>query len=197
MKVEPQSIPEVLLVTPKKFGDERGFFSELYRAESLAEHGVPPMVQHNLSRSAKGVLRGLHYQLSDAPLGKLVRCLSGRVYDVAVDIRQGSPTYGQWVGCELASDSLQALYVPEGFAPGFCCLSASADVLYMQTGYYAPQRERSIRWDDPTLAVSWPIDTPVLSDEDQRAPPFPRPRTTSFIADDLCHTPREYDKRAS
>lgn len=170
MKVEPQRIPEVLLVTPKKFGDARGFFSELYRAEALAEYDVPPMLQHNLSRSAKGVLRGLHYQLSDSPLGKLVRCVAGVIFDVAVDIRRGSPTYGQWVGAELDAESLRALYVPPGFAHGFCCLSDTADVLYMQTGYYAPDRERGIRWNDPTVAVQWPIEAPTLSERDQKAP---------------------------
>ncbi|MEO1302762.1 MAG: dTDP-4-dehydrorhamnose 3,5-epimerase [Myxococcota bacterium] len=170
MNIEPQEIPEVLLITPKKFGDDRGFFSELYRAAPLAEHNVPGMVQHNLSRSTKGVLRGLHYQLSDAPLGKLVRCLAGSIFDVAVDIRQGSPSYGQWVGVELDAQSLRALYVPEGFAHGFCATSETADVLYMQTGYYSPQHERSIRWDDPSLEVKWPVTKPTLSGKDADAP---------------------------
>lgn len=170
MKVEPQYIPEVLHVTPKKFGDERGFFSELYREQALAEFGVPAFVQHNLSRSSKGVLRGLHFQLSDAPLGKFVRCLRGQIFDVAVDIRQGSPTYGRWVGVALSAEALNALYVPDGFAHGFCALSETVDVLYMQTGYYAPDRERSILWNDATIAIEWPITKPILSDKDAAAP---------------------------
>ncbi|MEM6533788.1 MAG: dTDP-4-dehydrorhamnose 3,5-epimerase [Myxococcota bacterium] len=170
MNIEPQEIPDVLLLTPKKFGDDRGFFSELFRAEPLAEYGVPAMVQHNLSRSAKGVLRGLHYQLSAQPLGKLVRCLAGRIFDVAVDIRRESPTYGQWVGAELDSEALQALYVPPGFAHGFCALTETVDVLYMQTGYYSPEHERGFIWNDPDIGVEWPIEDPTLSEKDATAP---------------------------
>jgi len=169
VQVEPQKIPDVLLVTPKKFGDERGFFSELYRESVLHEHGVPPFVQHNLSRSSRGVLRGLHFQLAAAPLGKFVRCLAGRIFDVAVDIRRQSPTYGQWVGAELDAETLRALYVPAGFAHGFCCLSDTADVLYLQTGYYRPDLERGIRWDDPAIGIEWPLDEPTLSDKDKVA----------------------------
>ena len=170
MKIEPQKVPEVLLLTPKKFGDERGFFSELLRVGPLTDYGVPPMLQHNLSRSSKGVLRGLHYQLRAAPLGKLVRCLAGRIFDVAVDVRRSSPTYGHWVGAELNGESLQALYVPEGFAHGFCALTDTVDVLYMQTGYYSPEHERGVIWNDPDIGIDWPVSHPTLSSKDSAAP---------------------------
>lgn len=170
MRIEPQSIPEILLVTPTKLGDDRGYFAELYREALLGDYGVAAMVQHNFSRSSKGVLRGLHYQLSSAPLGKLIHCLAGRIFDVAVDIRRGSPSYGEWFGIELAPESMCALYVPEGFAHGFCALTDIADVFYSQTGYHAPEFERGIRWNDPTLDIQWPTEHPKLSAKDAAAP---------------------------
>jgi dTDP-4-dehydrorhamnose 3,5-epimerase len=166
----PQHIPEVLLVEHKRFGDARGFFTETFRAGDFAEAGLPAFVQENHSRSARGVLRGLHYQLDPAAIGKLVRCLRGRIFDVAVDIRTGSPTYGQWAGAELTEDSSTMLWVPVGFAHGFCALTDTADVAYKQTGYWSPDHERSIRWNDPAIGINWPIDNPTLSPKDAAAP---------------------------
>ena len=166
----PQRVPAVLLVEHKRFGDARGFFTETYRASEFTEAGIPPFVQENHSRSAKGVLRGLHYQVDPAAIGKLVRCLRGRIFDVAVDIRQGSPTYGQWVGAELTEDSSTMLWVPVGFAHGFCALTDTADVAYRQTGYWSPEHERSVRWNDPAIGITWPIDAPTLSPKDAAAP---------------------------
>jgi dTDP-4-dehydrorhamnose 3,5-epimerase len=166
----PQQIPEVLLVGFDKAGDERGFFSETYRSDAFAAAGIPPLVQDNHSRSRQGVLRGLHYQKAPHVLGKLVRCIRGRIFDVAVDLRRNSESFGRWVGAELGEDSRTMLWVPSGFAHGFCTLSDVAEVLYRQTDYYAPALERSIRWNDPTIAVDWPVREPVLSARDAAAP---------------------------
>ncbi len=145
-----------ILIEPKVFGDERGFFCETYRRSAFAELGVPEeMVQDNHSRSRRGVVRGMHFQIGDG-VAKLVRCGSGAILDVVVDVRHGSPTYGQWEGFELTDENMRLLYCPVGFAHGFCTLSESADVLYKQSGYYDPEAERGIRYDDPDVAIEWP-----------------------------------------
>ncbi len=169
MKATRLSIPDVVLIEPKVFGDARGFFFESFnqRAFNQATGTDHQFVQDNHSRSARGVLRGLHYQVQQ-PQGKLVRVARGRVWDVAVDIRKGSPSFGQWVGAELSEDNQHQLWVPPGFAHGFVVLSESADFLYKTTDYYAPQHERCIAWNDPRLAIAWPLDgEPVLSAKDQ------------------------------
>ncbi len=172
MKVVPTRIPEVLILEPRVFGDERGFFYESFNARAFEEAtGVTrKFVQDNHSRSARGVLRGLHYQI-EQPQGKLVRVVSGEVLDVAVDIRRSSPSFGQWVGVHLSAENKRQLWVPEGFAHGFVVLSEYAEFLYKTTDYYAPAHERCIRWDDPELAIDWQFDeAPQLSGKDQAAP---------------------------
>jgi len=167
----PQSIPDVVLIEPKVFGDSRGFFYESFNQQAFeAATGVrSDFVQDNHSRSSQGVLRGLHYQLPPRAQGKLVRVVRGAVFDVAVDIRKGSPTFGQWVGALLTEDNHRQLWVPPGLAHGFLVMSESADFLYKTTDYYSPEHERSIRWDDPQLAIAWPqIDAEIqLSAKDQ------------------------------
>ncbi|OZB37028.1 MAG: dTDP-4-dehydrorhamnose 3,5-epimerase [Halothiobacillus sp. 15-55-196] len=168
MKVTPTAIPEVLILEPKVFGDERGFFMESFNARKFAEAtGLNvQFVQDNHSRSTKGVLRGLHYQVQQ-PQGKLVRVVSGAVFDVAVDIRKSSPTFGQWVGVELSAENHRQLWVPAGFAHGFLVLSDTADFLYKTTDYYAPEYERCIRWNDSSIGIQWPIsEAPSLSVKD-------------------------------
>ncbi|MFY8147841.1 MAG: dTDP-4-dehydrorhamnose 3,5-epimerase [Prochlorococcaceae cyanobacterium] len=155
MQILPQAIPEVLLLQPQVFGDERGFFVETARQNVLEEAGIPPLVQHNQSRSRCGVLRGLHYQLVQ-PQGKLVRCSRGAVFDVAVDVRRGSPWFGQWVGAELNDVNHHQLWVPPGFAHGFVVLSEVADFCYLCSDYYHPASEQGIVWNDPALAIHWP-----------------------------------------
>jgi len=171
MKVTTTALPEVLILEPQVFGDERGFFYESFNARRFAEaSGVNrEFVQDNHSRSARGVLRGLHYQLQQAQ-GKLVRVSAGEVYDVAVDVRRSSPNFGKWVGVHLSAENKRQLWVPEGFAHGFLVLSEYAEFLYKTTDYYAPAHERCIRWDDPQLAIDWPLDglTPQLSAKDQQ-----------------------------
>ncbi|QDE69577.1 MULTISPECIES: dTDP-4-dehydrorhamnose 3,5-epimerase [Myxococcus] len=170
MKVTPLEIPDVLLLEPKVFGDDRGFFMEMFHAARYAAVGIPgPFVQDNYSRSAKGTLRGLHFQEPQAQ-GKLVQVLAGAVYDVAVDVRRGSPTFGQWVAVELSSDNRRQLWVPPGFAHGFCVVSDSADFHYKCTALYAPETERSVAWNDPDLAIPWPVSEPLLSPKDAQAP---------------------------
>lgn len=175
MKATRLSIPDVVLVAPKVFGDARGFFFESFNQQAFnAATGTDyQFVQDNHSSSSRGVLRGLHYQIQQ-PQGKLVRVVRGAVWDVAVDIRKGSPTFGQWVGAELSEDNQHQLWVPPGFAHGFVVLSESADFLYKTTDYYAPQHERCIAWNDPQLAIAWPaLDVPVqLSAKDQAGRPF-------------------------
>lgn len=157
MKVVGTDLPEVLVIEPRVFGDDRGFFMESFNARAFAlATGVDlPFVQDNHSRSGKGVLRGLHYQLVQ-PQGKLVRVAAGKVFDVAVDVRIDSPHFGRWVGVELSGENHRQLWVPPGFAHGFVVLSESADFLYKTTDYYAPQFERSICWDDPDIGIAWP-----------------------------------------
>ena len=171
MKATPQSIPEVILFEPKVFGDERGFFFESFNHARFEEAVGRPVrcVQDNHSKSIKGVLRGLHYQVQQAQ-GKLVRVVQGEVFDVAVDIRRSSPTFGKWVGAHLTAENKHQLWVPEGFAHGFVVLSDSAEFLYKTTDYYAPAHERSILWNDPDLRIQWPISSdPTLSSKDSNA----------------------------
>ncbi|WP_395054855.1 dTDP-4-dehydrorhamnose 3,5-epimerase [Polaromonas sp.] len=175
MKVTPTAIPEVLIIEPKVFGDARGSFFESFNQKAF-NHATGlnlNFVQDNHSRSAKGVLRGLHYQVCQ-PQGKLVRVVRGAVFDVAVDIRKGSSTFGRWAGVELSEDNCKQLWVPSGFAHGFVVLSDSADFLYKTTDYYAPEYERCINWNDPDLAIRWPIQDgrPSLSAKDAAARSF-------------------------
>ena len=176
MKVTRTSLADVLLLEPRIFGDARGFFLESYNARDFrAASGLDvSFVQDNHSRSSRGTLRGLHYQLPPAAQGKLVRCASGEVFDVAVDLRQGSPTFGQWVGEFLSAENHRQLWIPEGFAHGFLVVSETADFLYKTTGYYAPDSEQAIRWDDPELAIDWPLQgaQPLMSAKDARANSF-------------------------
>lgn len=170
MKATPLAIPDVVLIEPKVFGDARGFFYESYNQkafESVIGAGVE-FVQDNHSRSVKGVLRGLHYQIEQAQ-GKLVRVVQGSVFDVAVDIRKSSPTFGHWVGATLSEENKQQLWVPAGFAHGFLVLSDTAEFLYKTTDYYAPEHERCIAWNDPSLKIDWPLDvSPTLSAKDRQ-----------------------------
>lgn len=169
MQVHTTNIPEVLIFEPKVFGDERGFFYESFNERRFKElTGVSTsFVQDNHSKSAKNVLRGLHYQIRQ-PQGKLVRVVAGEVFDVAVDIRKNSPTFGNWVGVTLSADNKRQLWVPPGFAHGFVVTSESAEFLYKTTDYWAPEFERSILWNDPAIGIQWPIDgTPQLSGKDQ------------------------------
>ena len=158
--VTPLAIPEVLLITPKRFGDERGFFSETYSARRLAEIGFnKPFVQDNHSMSSRrGILRGLHFQRPPHLQDKLVRVTHGAVFDVAVDVRAGSPTFGKWVGAELSAENWAQLLIPAGFAHGFVTLTEVVEVLYKTTDYYAPQAEDGLAWNDPSVGVDWPLD---------------------------------------
>jgi len=170
MNATPLTIPDVVLFEPKVFGDERGFFYESFNQrifEEVVGHSVQ-FVQDNHSRSTKGVVRGLHYQVQQ-PQGKLVRVTHGEVFDVAVDLRRSSTTFGQWVGAHLTAENKHQLWIPAGFAHGFVVLSDIADFLYKTTDYYAPAHERCIRWDDPALGIDWPdTGTPMLSEKDLR-----------------------------
>ncbi len=170
MNVVRTAIPEVLLLEPKVFGDARGFFLESYNRRAFREAtGLDvDFVQDNHSRSAKNVLRGLHYQVQQAQ-GKLVRVVSGEVFDVAVDIRRGSPTFGRWAGFTLSAESKRMAWIPPGFAHGFLVTSESAEFLYKTTDYYAPVHERTILWSDPAIGIHWPLDgEPILADKDRR-----------------------------
>jgi dTDP-4-dehydrorhamnose 3,5-epimerase len=174
MKVIASAIPDVLIIEPTVFGDERGFFFESFNQKKFLElTGLNvDFVQDNHSRSAKNVLRGLHYQIQQ-PQGKLVRVVQGTVFDVALDIRRSSPTFGQHVGVELSSDNKRMLWVPPGFAHGFVVLSDTAEFLYKTTDYWAPEFERSIAWNDPALGIEWPLDgAPALSNKDQQGKPL-------------------------
>ena len=181
LNVIATAIPGVLILEPKVFGDARGFFMESYNARDFAQAtGLSDVhfVQDNHSRSAKGVLRGLHYQLRQ-PQGKLVRVTRGAVFDVAVDLRRGSPTFGRWAGVELSEDNRRQFWLPPGMAHGFVVLSDSADFLYKASDYYAPAHERSLAWNDPAIGIDWPlaahgIAAPLLSDKDRAAPPLAR-----------------------
>lgn len=172
MKVMETALPGVLVLEPKVFGDARGFFMEAWNRQTFAELGLNlDFVQDNHSRSSRGVLRGLHYQIRNAQ-GKLVRAVSGAVFDVAVDLRKSSPHFGRWVGYELSADNQRMMWVPPGFGHGFLVLSESADFLYKTTDYYAPQWDRGVRWDDPDIGIAWPLDgiEPALSGKDAALP---------------------------
>nr|WP_206604468.1 dTDP-4-dehydrorhamnose 3,5-epimerase [Herminiimonas fonticola] len=169
MNVARTKIPDVLLIEPKVFGDDRGFFFESFNEQRFAAAvgKTVEFVQDNHSRSARGVLRGLHYQIQQ-PQGKLVRVVSGEVFDVAVDIRKSSPTFGLWVGALLSAENKRQMWIPEGFAHGFVVTSDSAEFLYKTTDYWAPEHERCIAWNDPAIGIEWPIDgSPILSGKDQ------------------------------
>jgi dTDP-4-dehydrorhamnose 3,5-epimerase len=175
MKFKPTNIPDVILVEPQVFGDERGFFLESYQAKEFAEGGISAaFVQDNHSGSRQGTLRGLHYQFQQ-PQGKLLKVIAGQIFDVAVDIRRSSPTFGKWVGTILSADNKLQFWVPPGFAHGFYVMSEWAELIYKTTDYYAPQWERTIRWDDPQLAIAWPLvdgQAPILSSKDSQGQMF-------------------------
>ena len=168
MQVQPTTLQDVVIVEPKVFGDERGFFLEVFNQATFRSLGLPAeFVQDNHSGSQKGVLRGLHYQIQN-PQGKLVRALRGAIYDVAVDLRRSSKQFGQWVGVELSAENKQQLWVPPGFAHGFLTLTDFAEVSYKVTELYAPQYERSLLWNDPALGIRWPLEgEPILSAKDR------------------------------
>ncbi|PWQ95816.1 dTDP-4-dehydrorhamnose 3,5-epimerase [Leucothrix pacifica] len=175
MKIVKTTIPEVVILEPKVFGDDRGFFMETWQDRHFRESVADvTFVQDNHSKSTKGILRGLHYQLEQTQ-GKLVRVVSGSVYDVAVDLRQSSPNFGQWVGVELSASNKRMLWVPEGFAHGFYVTSDSAEFVYKCTDYYAPEHEQSLLWDDPSLNIDWPLiddQQPLLSEKDKQGELF-------------------------
>jgi len=170
MKILETTIAEVLLIEPKTFGDQRGFFLETYQQERYRDVGIRlPFVQDNHSRSGKGVLRGLHFQLRH-PQGKLVQVCRGEVFDVAVDIRKGSPSFGKWVGAILNDTNHHQMYIPPGFAHGFCVLSEVADFVYKCTDYYHPEDEEGVAWNDPAIGIEWPVSSPLLSAKDRQNP---------------------------
>jgi len=174
MKVTPLSIPDVLLIEPNVFGDDRGFFFESFNQAAFEEalNKKINFVQDNHSKSIKGVLRGLHYQLPPHAQGKLVRVIQGEVFDVAVDLRQSSPTFGKWVGEILSADNKKQIWIPEGFAHGFVTLSDTAEFLYKTTDFYSKEHEETIRWDDEILQIKWPVQNVLLSAKDSRAKVF-------------------------
>lgn len=165
------AIPDVILIEAPNLRDERGFFCETYKLSEFAINGIAlPFVQDNHSRSMRGVLRGLHYQKNPRAQGKLVRVVHGEIFDVAVDLRKCSPTFRKWVGLTLSADENQTLYIPPGFAHGLCVLSDEADVIYKVTAEYSPELDRGIIWNDPDLAIEWPIAHPILSPKDSKLP---------------------------
>ena len=173
MTVTPARLPGVLVLEPRRFGDARGFFQETYHAGRYAEAGVGDVfVQDNLSRSARGTVRGLHYQAPPHAQAKLVSVLDGEVYDVVVDLRPGSPTFGEWAAETLSADNGRQLFVPAGFAHGFAVTSETALLAYKCSAFYAPAAEGTIRWDDPDLAIDWPVPSARVSDRDRAAPPW-------------------------
>jgi dTDP-4-dehydrorhamnose 3,5-epimerase len=179
VRAERTSLADVLVIEPKRFGDARGFFMETWNARSFDALGIEAQfVQDNHSRSAKNVLRGLHYQLRQ-PQGKLVRVSAGEIWDVVVDLRRGSPGFGRWAGTRLDAESARMLWVPPGFAHGFLVLSESADVQYKTTNFYAPEHERTLLWNDPAIGIDWPLagGEPVLSDKDRRGTPLAQAET--------------------
>ena len=184
MQVETTHLPGVLIITPRVFRDPRGFFLESYNYEAFRSQGLDTLfVQDNHSKSSRSTLRGLHFQLEPAGQVKLVRVTRGAIWDVAVDIRVGSPTFGRWCGVELTAENFRQLYIPIGFAHGFCVLSDEAEVLYKASHVYNASLERGIRWNDPDLNVDWPVRDPLLSDRDRHAP---------TLAGYLAGTPFEY-----
>lgn len=174
MNFVPTALPDVVVIEPKVFADARGFFMELFHVERFRTAGLDlSFAQDNFSRSKKGVVRGLHFQ-EPRPQGKLVRTLRGRIWDVAVDVRQGSPTFGRWVGETLDDENRKALWIPPGFAHGFCALSDEADVEYKCTSLWAPDCERTLLWNDPALGIAWPVDNPILAAKDAVGTPLAR-----------------------
>ena len=172
VEIRKTELPGVLLITPAVFRDDRGFFLESFNEATFADAGLDArFVQDNHSRSGKGVLRGLHYQLRH-PQGKLVRVVRGKIFDVAADIRRGSPTFGKWVGVTLDDSEMSALWIPAGFAHGFCALSDGVDVIYKCTDFYAPSDERGVLWNDPLLKITWPVEKPIVNEKDQSYPPL-------------------------
>ena len=174
MQITPTPIPGLLVIDPVVWGDSRGFFLESFQADRYRDAGIDAtFVQDNLSRSRRGTLRGLHYQI-ERPQGKLVQVVAGEIWDVVVDLRRSSPTFGQWAGFELSDANHRQLYVPPGLAHGFCVLSESVDFLYKCTEYYSPARERTVLWNDPQLAVTWPeIEPRIISAKDSAGTPWP------------------------
>ena len=167
------SIPGIILIEPRVLSDARGFFMETYRRSDFAAAGIDDrFVQENHSASQRGVLRGLHYQKPPYAQSKLIRVLTGEIFDVAVDLRPNSPTTGRWVGTKLSAANRRMVYLPQWCAHGFCVVSESAEVVYMMTKEYAPEQESGFMWNDPTLAIDWPVSSPTLSDRDKRWPPF-------------------------
>ena len=167
------SIPDVILIKPKRyFPDNRGFFVESFRANEFQEEGIPAFVQDNHSRSRKGVIRGMHYQKNPAAIGKLVRVTRGKIFDVAVDMRKGSPHYGKWAGAELSDENWNMIYIPAGFAHGFLCLEDDTDVIYKMTGIFNAECDRGILWNDSALGIAWPLEgiTPIVSAKDSAQP---------------------------
>lgn len=180
MLIEQTDLAQLLVLTPRYFRDERGFFVESYNKRAFVEatNADVDFVQDNHSRSTRGVLRGLHYQLPPCAQGKLVRVAAGEIFDVAVDLRAASPTFGRWFGTVLSGEKGNQLWIPAGFAHGFLTLSETADVLYKASDYYAPDCERTIAWDDPAIAIQWPLDVePILSARDAAAPPLAQSET--------------------
>lgn len=170
MQIDTTDLPSVLVITPRVFKDPRGFFFESYNQETWRANGIDNVfVQDNHSKSTRGTLRGLHFQLPPMAQDKLVRCVRGAIWDVAVDIRVGSPTFGRWIGVELSAENFRQLYIPSGFAHGFCVLSDEAEVLYKASAVYSPTHERSIAWNDPDIGITWPTAASLLSDRDRRA----------------------------
>ncbi len=172
-KAKRLEIPDLILIEPEVFEDERGFFMEVYKRSEFEALGIlESFVQDNHSRSVKAVLRGLHYQNPPKAQGKLVRVVVGEIFDVAVDIRKGSPHYGKWVGLILSSQNKKMLYIPPGFAHGFCVLSEVAEVIYKTTEEYSPDHESGIIWNDPEISINWPVKEPILSEKDKKWPPL-------------------------
>ena len=177
MNVVPTTLPGVLIIEPRVFEDRRGFFFESYHADRYAVAGLPErFVQDNHSRSVPGTLRGLHYQLL-RPQGKLVRVVRGSVFDVAVDIRRGSPTFGRWVGVELSAANKRQLYIPPGFAHGYCVPTEESELEYKCSDYFVPEDDRGVAWNDPTIAIEWPVTSPLLSEKDRALAPLAADRT--------------------
>lgn len=171
MQIDTTDLDGVLVITPRVFKDARGFFFESYNQETWRANGIATVfVQDNHSRSMRDTLRGLHFQLPPMAQVKLVRCVRGAIWDVVVDIRIGSPTFGRWVGIELSAENFRQLYIPTGYAHGFCVLSDEAEVLYKTSAVYSKPHERGIAWNDPQLAIDWPVAEPLLSDRDRAAP---------------------------
>jgi dTDP-4-dehydrorhamnose 3,5-epimerase len=173
VKVIETELPGVLVIEPVVHRDARGFFLETWRESRYREHGVDvPFVQDNHSRSARGTLRGLHAQLAPRPMAKLVRCVAGEIFDVAVDVRRGSPTFGHWVGFALSAENFRQLFIPAGFAHGFCVRTEDAEVEYKCSEVYAPEHEVTVAWNDPRIGIRWPVTEPLLSPRDRAAPPL-------------------------